>query len=158
MIFEIQRSNLSVAVLKTQLMSERQENNPSVEEIKTDLRDRCARIPFHTWRRIFPNLQLPVSQTLYSNLLPSDSSYTHKGKGNQLETPHVIGNDVVTTFLSRNGRIIENLVHYKSDDLTSERLYPDEILGETSDETYQNVYPIAIQKLDWLVQQTKKAS
>lgn len=131
---------------------------PTIDELKADLRTKCEGVPFTAWLRFFPDLQIPLGQTMESSQLPAGipfGSHEFDGKGNSLAVRHTIGHDVVETFLVRNGKILEKLVHYGSDGPDSEKRYPDEVLGEASDEQYQWAHGIAVSKLDWL---NKKAA
>ena len=125
-----------------------------IDEMRTDLRERCAKIPVYTWRRFFPDFQIPLLESTESPLLPSGLPYgSHEvdgRSGKKLDVPHTVGHGMVEIFLARNGRILEKLVHYASDGYDSEKRDPDEVLGETSDEHYQELYRLAIDKLEWL--------
>lgn len=123
---------------------------PTIDEIKADLQVRCAGIPFTAWCRFFPDFQIPIGSHMESPLLPLGIPYgSHEvdGDGRPLSTRQVVGHDEVETFLERNGKIMEKLVHYASDGYDSRKRYPDEVLGETSDERYRWAYGIAINKL-----------
>lgn len=142
-------------------MTERKGSDPTVEEMRADLKARCARIPIYTWRRFFPDFQIPMTMHTGSPLLPSGVPYgSHEvdGYGKKLEVPNVVGNDVVETFIARNGRILEKLVHYKRDGYDSEKRDPDEVLGEVSDEEYQREYKIAVDKLEWFEKMASETS
>lgn len=117
---------------------------PQLEEIKSDLQRRSAEIPFAAWHRFFPGLQIPIG------------SHEADGRGRPLEVRHTVGHDAVETFLARNGRILEKLVHYSSDGPDCETCLPDEVLGETSEDRYHWVYPIAVYKLEILKQRAEK--
>lgn len=126
---------------------------PTIDEIKGDLQRRCAEVPFVTWTRFFPEFQLPIGSHMESPLLPSGilhGSHEVDGEGRPLAVRHTVGHDAVETFLARNGKIMEKLVHYASDGCDSEKRYPDEVLGETSEERYQSAYGIVTDKLDRL--------
>lgn len=131
---------------------------PTVDELKTDLRTRCEGVPFTTWVRFFPDLQIPLGQSMESPQLPAGiphGSHEFNGNGNKLAVRHTVGHDVVEIVLVRNGTIFEKLVHHNSDDPDSQKRYPDEFLGEANDKQYQWAHEIAVSKLDWL---NKRAS
>lgn len=126
---------------------------PDINELKAELQARSAEIPFATWSRFFPDLQIPIGSHMESPLLPARipfGSHQVDGDGKPLAIRHTVGNDAVETYLGRNGRLMEKLVHYTSDGHDSEKRYLDEVLGETSDERYQWGHRIAIDKLRWL--------
>jgi hypothetical protein len=106
-------------------------------EIKSVLRELSKEIPPDVWAASFPDSEI----TLWSFL---DSSYLPKG-------PY--GHDEIETVLTPDGRILEKLVHYDSDENDAEKDAPDEMLGETSDERYQELELLAISRLEWLKQQ-----
>lgn len=123
---------------------------PTLAEIKADLSVRCAKIPLVAWQRFSPDLQIPIGTYMTSTLLPEAVSHTADGKGRPLVVPHTIGHDEVQTFLDREGRVMEKLVHYSSDGYDSDRRSPDEVLGETSEDRYRWAYGVAVNKLSWL--------
>ena len=118
-------------------------------EIRNDLRARCNRIPFYAWRAQFPDMQIPLFEHLESELLPKDKSVKTKG------TRHVIGQDVVQDFLTKDGRILQKLVHYDSDDYDSSLKAPDEILGDGNLEIYSQDYSEALTKLETVNQKAQ---
>lgn len=82
---------------------------PTLDEMRTDLATRCAEIPFFVWNNYYPSLQIVISDVTESPLLPDDS---HQREGRRF----TVGHDAVQPFLSRNGRLLEKLVHFDSDD------------------------------------------
>ncbi|MFH0936880.1 MAG: hypothetical protein V1808_01145 [Candidatus Daviesbacteria bacterium] len=117
-----------------------------IEEIKNQLRPRCAEIPLYIWEKRFPDLQIPLTEHLHSPLLPVSDSLeeddVYRG---------VMGHDVVDSFLARNGLVLEKLIHYATDGYDSQTRMPDEFLGEASEEIYRTGYLKAKYILDLLV-------
>jgi len=60
------------------------------------------------------------------------------------------GYEEIETDLTKEGRIIETLVHYSTDGYDSKKQVQNRILGEASDERYHELYQMAITKLDFL--------
>lgn len=125
--------------------SERGKQSPVIAEIKKDLRVLCANIPPSTWDKlasVHNSKDIPIGMKLESPLLPQDKSHEFRwDKETKTYVPlpvrHVMGNDVVGIYVTRDGTLLEKLVHYSSDGPDSEKWLPDEELGETSDERYQ---------------------
>lgn len=125
---------------------ERSELAPAIAEIKKELKNRCADVPLSAWDKLasfYGSREIPVGSELESPLLPQDKS--HKLRWDEenkkyvpLCVPHVMGNDIVGVFITREGKLVERLVHYSSDEPDSDKWLLDEELGETSDERYQD--------------------
>lgn len=123
-----------------------------VEVLRADLRERFGEMPIYKWRKISPDLTLQVGyQEMESPLLPAGIPYgSHEfdGYGNNLDAPHVVGNDLIEHFFARNGRLFTRLVHYARDGYDSDKAEPDEVLGEITDEgIYREAYVQAIEEL-----------
>lgn len=119
------------------------------------MKERVSQIPESVWSHYFPNLEIPIGMHISSPLLPSGKCHLYNGRGEILPEPYTIGHDEVKTFLSREGQIMEKLVHYKTDGYDSEKWEPDEYLGETGEERYRWGYQIACAKLNTLQKLSK---
>lgn len=105
-----------------------------ITKIKTDLRNLARSIPATVWAESYPDSLMPLTSVIYSPLLK---------KG-----PY--GHDEIEIGLTHDGTVVENLVHYATDDYDADKNAPDELLGEASDERYQLVYPSAMSNLESL--------
>jgi len=104
------------------------------QQIRADLRARCEEIPDHVWLRNYPDSRMPLGSHLNSTVSPIE----------------LYGYKEIETDLTKEGRIIETLVHYVTDGYDSEKQASDKVLGEASDVRYHEMYQIVITKLDLL--------
>ena len=125
----------------------------SFDEIKEDLQRRCAEIPIQTWFERFPGMQAQIEEDNESLLLPL--SYTHRDRVGEMRT--TMGPDMVETFLSRNGRLIQKLVHHQDDGWDGKLAFPDEFLGEAEERIYRRAYSKADWILDTLSEDARKS-
>lgn len=134
------------------------EGKPSVEEKKANLKMQCDSIPFAAWIKYSTLFKMhpPVGMLLESPLLPAQGSHHSYREGIDLPEKYVTNHDTIELVLARNGKILEKLTHLSSDGDDSETSFPDEFLGETSDDGYHRGYRFALTHLKGMKEVAEK--
>ena len=107
-------------------MSLKPEQLRQVDALKTDLQRRFQALSPEFWKK---SGDIPLLESMRSPRLP-DGRYHLLGAER-----HTIGNDLVHTVITSEGRVVERLVNLK-DDWHPDRAVPTLELGEISDSEY----------------------
>lgn len=114
------------------------ESKAPVETIKENLKTLCSKISLTTWERaarFYNSADIPIAIKQESPLLDPERHFS----------------GTIQISLTRDGSLLEKLVHYSSCDGTdAEKSGPDEILGETSDQRYHEQHKRALYLIDAL--------
>ena len=115
----------------------RQAQEVVIAKVKSDLQRMARGILLSTWIYVFRDTRMLLTSELNSPLLKREPC----------------GHERIEIDLTADGKILERLVHYKTDGYDSEKGEPDEELGEATDERYLSHYEIAVHQLEWLKKQ-----